>query len=163
MLTCDAQRCVDVEPVSVVHPIQIIRIALLAGVLACLSFSANPARSASSQAIVTVVRHGGLCSTGMECRSVLRITDTAISGQGYVTRRLTPAARTRLLRAVRRLDPAYLRRHPFKGTCPVAYDGTESIYRFRGFARPLASCTYDLSGVAAVREVERLLGTLEPR
>jgi hypothetical protein len=58
---------------------------------------------------------------------------------------------------------AYLRAHPFKGTCPTAYDGAESTYRFRGFETALPSCTYDLSGVEAVRLTNRLLATLKPR
>jgi hypothetical protein len=78
-----------------------------------------------------------------------------------VSRRLKPGERLALLRAIKALDPAYLRAHPFKGTCPIAYDGSESIYRIRGFVPPLASCTYDLRGVTAVRLAERLLATLK--
>jgi hypothetical protein len=94
---------------------------------------------------------------------VLRIDDEMISGDGKISRRLTSRERLALLRAIRSLDPAYLRSHPFQGTCPTAYDGSESIYRFRGFALPLASCTFDLRRVKAVRLVERLLGTLKPK
>jgi hypothetical protein len=112
--------------------------------------------------IVSVTRHGGLCVSGSECRSTLRIDDRTISGDGYASRRLKPSERAALLRAVRTLDARYLRAHPFAGTCPIAYDGNESIYRFRGFPRALASCTYDLRGVEAVRLAERLLGTLRP-
>ncbi len=66
-------------------------------------------------------------------------------------------------RAVAALNRPYLRAHPFRGTCPTASDGIESIYRFRGFAPILASCTYDLHGVQAVRLTERLLAKLRPR
>jgi hypothetical protein len=93
--------------------------------------------------IVTIVRHGGLCVTGTECRWVLRITDTAVTGQGYVSRPLSARERAALLRAIGRLDL-----------------GAETIYRFRGFPYPVASCTYDLRCVEAVRLVERLLATL---
>jgi hypothetical protein len=128
-------------------------------VSAFASASSNPAPAP----IVTIVRHGGLCAGGSECRHVLRITDTKISGQGYLPRRLAPSARTALLRVLTRIDLAYLRAHPFTGTCPTAYDGTESVYRFRGFPRALPSCTYDLRGVEAVRQTERLLSILKPR
>ena len=47
--------------------------------------------------------------------------------------------------------------------CPTAYDATESIYRFRGFARDVASCTYDVRGVKAVIVTDRLLAKLKPR
>lgn len=137
-------------------------LAVAAGVVLGSSSAAGRV-DAAPQPIVTVVRHGGRCVTGRECRWVLRITDTTISGSEYKPRRLQPGERRALLRAIRALDPAYLAAHPFRGICPTAYDGAESIYRFRGFSRPLASCTYDLRGVRAVQLVERLLATLTPR
>jgi hypothetical protein len=118
---------------------------------------------AATRPLVVVVRHGGLCVTGTECRSVLRITETTISGDGYRPRRLDPTERRSLIRAIGGLDAAYLRRHPFTGTCPIAYDGQESIYRFRGFVPSIPSCKYDVRGIRAVRLTERLLGTLKPR
>ena len=122
--------------------------------------AASPAVVGTAVPIASVTRHGGLCATGRECRSTLRIDDTTISGDGYASRRLKASERSALLRAIGMLDTRYFRAHPFAGTCPTAYDGSESIYRFRGFSRPLASCTYDLRGVEAVRLAERLLGTL---
>ena len=138
--------------------------ALLATAIAAfLLASASASATSTPPPIATIVRHGGLCLSGSECRTVFRITDRTISAPGYVPRRLAPADRLSLLRAVRLLNLPYLQAHPFTGTCPIAYDGSESIYRFRGFARPLPSCTYDLRGVRAVRITERLLATLKPR
>jgi hypothetical protein len=117
----------------------------------------------TARPIVTVVRHGGHCRTGTVCRTVLRISDSRVSAAGFAPRRLRPTERASLLRAIRSLDFAAIRARPFEGTCPTAYDGQESIYRFRGFARPLASCTFDLRGVRAVILTERLLATLKPR
>jgi hypothetical protein len=125
--------------------------------------STAPPSEAAAQPIVSVVRHGGLCVTGSECRTTLRIGDRTISGDGYRSRPLSPADRTALLRAIRSLDAAHLRAHPFHGTCPTASDGSESIYRFRGFSTALPSCTYDLRGIRAIQLAERLLGTLKPR
>jgi hypothetical protein len=122
----------------------------------------SPGVFGSTTPIVSVIRHGGLCVTGRECRSTLRIDDTTISGDGYVPRRLKASERVALLRAIGRLDAKYLQAHPFVGTCPTAYDGSESIYRFRGFPRSLASCTSDLRGVDAVRLAERF-ATLRPK
>jgi hypothetical protein len=133
--------------------------------LAALAVSAFPSASPTPAPapIVTIVRHGGLCAGGSECRQVLLITDTTISGQGYLPRRLARSERTSLLRATAKFDLGYLRAHRFRGTCPTAFDGTESVYRFRGFRRTLSSCTYDLRGVEAVRQTERLLETLKAR
>ena len=138
--------------------------ALLAGSSGVLGAgSAAASAHATVRPIVTVVRHGGLCLSGTECRTLLRITDRTISAAGFVPRRLQPSERTALLCSIRTLDFGSIRAHPFEGTCPIAYDGTESIYRFRGFSRPLASCTYDLRRVQAVRLTERLLASLKPR
>ena len=99
---------------------------------------------------------------GQSCQSTFRITDTAISGDRFTTRRLSASERVGLLRAMARLSHGYFVAHPFNGTCPVAYDGQESVYRFRGFARVLPGCRYDLSGVEAIRVVDRLIATLKP-
>jgi hypothetical protein len=139
--------------------------ALLAAVLGSLfgAASAPAGQTGSPEPIVSVVRHGGLCVSGTECRSRLRITDSTVSADGYVPRRLKPGERLLLLRAIGKVELGYLRAHPFTGTCPIAYDGSESIYRLRGFARPLASCHFDLRGVAAVRLAERIFGSLRPK
>ena len=148
-------------PVTVSRVVAALLLAASLGSLAAAA-AASSSRARPAEPIVTVVRHGGLCLAGTECRSVLRIGST-ISGDGYLPRRLGPRERAALLNAIGKLDIRYLRAHPFTGTCPIAYDGVESVYRFRDFRRPLASCTYDLRGVEAVRLVERLLGTLKPK
>jgi hypothetical protein len=140
------------------------RIGVLIGLAAAVFAGSSAARvEAGAQPIVAVVRHGGLCVTGSECRTTLRIGDRTISGRGYVPRPLSAADRVALLRAIGALDLAYLRTHPFRGTCPTAYDGSETIYRFRGFSTTIRSCTYDVRGIRAVQLADRLLGTLKAR
>ena len=137
---------------------------LLVPILTALAVCAAAGAAATrdeAKPLVVVVRHGGLCLSGSECRFVFRITDTTISGDGYRSRALSPALRRLLLSAIHVLDPAYLRRHPFTGICPIASDGQESIYRFRGFVPSIPSCRYDVSGISAVRLTERLLATLK--
>ena len=118
---------------------------------------------AATRPLVVVVRDGGFCARIGACRSVLRITDTTISGDGYRPRALSAAERRSLIRAIGDLDAAYLRRHPFRGTCPTAYDAPESVYRFRGFTPSIPACRYDVRGLQAVRLTERLLATLKTR
>jgi hypothetical protein len=139
---------------------QTLAAAVIGSVLATTPAAASPNAGGP---IVTVVRHGGLCVSRTECEATLRISDRTISGDGYVSRRLKPSEKLALLRAIGTLDLAYLRAHPFTEMCPTAYDGSESVYSFRGFRRPLASCVYDLRDVRAVRLTERLLATLRPR
>ena len=131
--------------------------------------SASLQRSPSSAArapIATVVQHGGLCfqgrgHPGVECRSTATVTDRWISAPGFRRRALKETERADLLSAIGQIKAEYLRRHPFRGVCPTAYDGQESIYRFRGFGRELASCTYGLSGVRAVTLANRLIRQLD--
>jgi len=133
---------------------------LVLTVLALIYTGAGSATSASKpQLLVTVSASGGLCPPSM-CHWGGRITTTTISADGRYPRRLTVAERGALTRAIARLQPAVL--SPFKGTCPIAYDGQERIYRFRG-RRELRSCTYDLRNVRAVQLADRLLASLTPR
>jgi hypothetical protein len=135
---------------------------LLAVAVVCAAAGANVTRAAT-RPLVVVVRHGGLCVTGSECRSTFRITDATISGDGYRSRALSAAQQRSMIAAIHDLDAGYLRKHPFNGTCPIAYDGTEAIYRFRGFVPSIPACKYDVRGIRAVRLTERLLATLKPR
>ena len=145
--------------------VPLLRLLLIAALGGVAVLAATVDGGAAPPPIVTVVRHGGLCPNpaggGIECRQVLRITDATISAPAHVSRRLTRRERAELLRAIAHISSAYLRAHPFRGTCPIAYDGPESIYDFRGFGEPLASCTYDLRSLQAVRVTERLVATLK--
>ena len=136
---------------------------LAIGVLALSAVGSAAGSDVVQPPLATVVRHGGLCVSGRECRFVFRIGDTTITARGYRPRRLTTGERRALRQAIAALDLAAIRKHPFRGTCPIAYDGQETIYRFRGFSSPLASCKFDLQRVAAVRLAERLIATLRPR
>ena len=137
-----------------------ILVPILAALAVCAAAGAGVTRE-ETKPLAVVVREGGLCFSGSGCRFVFRITETRISGEGYRSRALSPAARRALLSAIRELDAAYLRTHPFKGACPTFSDGQESIYRFRGLVPSVPSCKYDVSGIRAVRLTERLLATLK--
>jgi hypothetical protein len=139
-----------------VHRFQLLALMLLALAAA----TAGSASAASTpQVLVTVSARGGFCPPSM-CKWSARITTTTISATDHRSRRLTLAERRALSRAITRLHPASL--PPFKGTCPIAYDGQERIYRFQG-KRVLRSCTYDLKNVHAVQLVDRLLASLPAR
>ena len=109
--------------------------------------------------LVSVSATGGLCPARV-CRWSAQITTTTISAEGRQSRRLTPSERRALTAAIAQLRPPSLPK--FTGTCPIAYDGQELTYRFRG-KRALRSCTYDLRGVRAVMLVDRLLASLPSR
>ena len=131
----------------------------LALVVLAVSAAGSAAATATPQLLVTVSASGGLCPTHV-CHWGGRITTTTISADGRRSRRITAAERLALTRAITQLQPASL--PPFAGTCPIAYDGQELTYRFRG-KRVLRSCTYDLRHVKAVQLVDRLLASLPSR
>ena len=113
--------------------------------------------------LATVVHRGGLCLERRPCRTTFRIGDSVVSGEGYRSRPLKASERRALVRAIAKLDRRSIVAHPFRGTCPTALDGRESVYRFRGFALTLPSCTYDLDEVEAVRLAARIVASLRYR
>jgi hypothetical protein len=111
------------------------------------------------QLLVTVSATGGLCPPSM-CHWSARITTTTISAEGRRSRRITVAERRALTGAIALLHPATLPK--FTGTCPIAYDGQERHYSFRG-KREIRSCRYDLRRVRAVQLADRLIASLPAR
>jgi hypothetical protein len=109
-----------------------------------------------AELIVSVFRFNGFCRAAT-CRWTARIGST-IARDGYGARRLERRERAVLLRAMRKLNVRYFRRHP--GTCLI--DGPVTSYRFRGFPLELNSCRHNLRGIEAVQIVDWLLATLKP-
>jgi hypothetical protein len=135
------------------------RLLLLTLLVLAASGAGRAAAAPEPQLLVGVAARGGLCPPSM-CHWGGRITTTTITATDRRSRRLTRTERRALVLAIAQLRPASL--PPFAGTCPIAYDGQERIYRFRG--KPvLRSCTYDLRNVRAVQLADRLLASLPSR
>ena len=111
------------------------------------------------QLLVAVSATGGLCPPSM-CHWGAKITTRTISAEGRRSRRITAAERAALTQAIARLRVATLPK--FKGTCPIAYDGQELHYRFRGKPE-IRTCKQDLRRVRAVQLVDRLIASLPAR
>lgn len=124
--------------------------------LAAVGSTSASATAPKPQLLVTVTATGGLCPPSM-CHWGARITTATIGADGRRSRRLTALERRALIAAIARLKPAAL--PPFAGTCPIAYDGQELHYRFRG-KRKLRTCKNDLRRVKAVQIVDRLVASL---
>jgi hypothetical protein len=108
--------------------------------------------------LVTVRTEGGLCPPGGDCSEMWTITaDLAREKGGRLETRLDEAERRVLTAAIEQLDYEQIAKHPFVGMCPTATDVPERIYLFRGLEQELASCTYDLERVEAVRLVNVLI------
>lgn len=119
---------------------------LLSGMVATTvqpAFTAMPTSAAQSQKVVAeptkdpfllkVRKSGGFCPDN-QCFSELtilqngtyRYEDAQKTGTGKLSRR----AFTQLKRRLARLNIEQVRSKPFTGTCPIAYDGPETFYRF---------------------------------
>ena len=138
-----------------------LRRALILLTLLAVTATAGPATAAAPapRLLVAVSATGGLCPPSM-CHWGAKITTTTISAEGRRSRRITAAERAALTQAIARLRVATLPK--FKGTCPIAYDGQELHYRFRGKPE-IRTCKQDLRRVRAVQLVDRLIASLPAR
>jgi hypothetical protein len=109
----------------------------------------QPAPLASVEApagpLVIVETHGGECPQGA-CGSKIAIEPDgrvhATDPERVELGILTGATLESLLTEIGKADFAALRSHPFTGTCPVAFDGQETIYTFTtaSGAERIATC-----------------------
>jgi hypothetical protein len=83
--------------------------------------------------LVTVETRGGLCANGA-CGSIVSIEADGRVRQVRPTElplvRLPPDLIEALRTEIDRADFGLIESRPFTGTCPVAYDGQETIYIF---------------------------------
>jgi hypothetical protein len=98
--------------------------------------------AAMASPLVTLETRGGECNMG-ECSQVTVLSDDGMLTVGKAQPQKTaPESVARLRTLIGETDFAALRTHKFTGTCPMAYDGQESIFTFytsRGPER-VASC-----------------------
>ena len=130
--------------------------------LILVATASGTATRAAGSPLVRIELRGGLCPGGACGETTVigerTITSRSVTKPGAVRAAVRPADRLRLEHAIAALDVRRLR--PFRGVCPTVADGPEWIYRFRGVARPLSTCRYDLRGVAAVVLADRIAATV---
>jgi hypothetical protein len=141
---------------------RVIPIAALLVVVGTTAFvrpaASEPAAALPPGVLAQVRYEGGLCVNGGVCMTqVVVFQDGRVRWPERKGTRLSPAQVRALRRAIAAIDMREVRAHPFTGTCPPAYDGQEAVYRFRGPTPVLRGCRYDLTRVAAVQLLERLL------
>jgi hypothetical protein len=131
-----------VRPSAIVVGLVLAAVAL--GTAGCATDASAPVPSADGP-LLTVETRGGLCPEG-PCGTTLVVER---DGRARVAARppndlgsVPPLRLAALDLAIRAADFAELRRHPFTGTCPTAYDGPEVVYTFGapGGAERVASC-----------------------
>jgi hypothetical protein len=129
------------------------------GLTITIAASAIPPASAAAglDPLVTARYTGGLCRSGLCDQRLRLLPDGRLLRDGKVVRRVGAARLRELRRAIARIDLTDVRAHPFTGTRPTAYDGSEAVYRFQSITTALASCTWDLERVPAVRIFERII------
>ncbi len=100
--------------------------------------------------LVSVRRYGGLCMTGMMCEDWTTITQEGnIINDAEKTGTLTSTELSRLKTQIASLDFDEIKSTEFTGTCPIAFDGQESVYMFYDVnntdAETLPSCEFELN------------------
>jgi hypothetical protein len=134
------------------------------------SVSAQPAASSPppSGPLATVETRGGMCLEGA-CDSTIAIETEgrvhaiapAPAELGTLPDRTLEALTTEIAQA----DFAALKSHPFTDTCPIAYDGQETIYVFTTSSWPerIASCEVVVDPTAPLfLAVAAAVGTIPP-
>jgi hypothetical protein len=113
--------------------------------------------------LVAVSYTGGLCVTGTNCESSMQIMPNGnVMSKGELVHKISAAETAALLSSITSVDFSQLREKPFTGTCPIAYDGQEKIYKFyvAGREEVLPSCTYDIESLPLIK-LERISKPLE--
>ena len=163
------------------------RAAALLGAAAAVAWTAcTPPEGAEADRRVEFVyeRHGGLCASaeggGGICRYTVTVTDdgtwTAAGFPGPDTTGVVPPGAATDLAVIFDAGWRGLTAQPFEGTCPVAYDGQEVVYRVSRIpigpgaeladasVREVRSCTHDLTHSDAelqLRQIQEAWETFE--
>lgn len=133
---------------------------LLAALLtvAALAALTGSAAAAPTPVLADVRAVGGLCVRGSICMTrTLVLSDGRVVRDGAVLRRVPAERVAEIRRLIADVDLAAIRARPFTGTCPIAYDGPEMVYRLRGVGTPLRGCTWDLAKVPVVAALDRIV------
>jgi hypothetical protein len=112
--------------------------------------------------LVAVSYTGGLCVTGAPCESTTKIMPNGdVISNGELAHNISAAEAQALLSNIARADYGSMRQKPFPGTCPIAYDGQEKIYKFyvAGREEVLPSCTYDIESLPLIKLVDAALSS----
>lgn len=97
--------------------------------------------------LVVIYRHGGLCVTGSECAWTMTVLNdgsyTIKQDENIVEGSISEDQVVKIRSLIAETDFDSILATPFTDTCPVAYDGQESVYTVypNGEALELASCT----------------------
>jgi hypothetical protein len=104
--------------------------------------------------LVSVTKRGGLCQQGQDCSSTIIVTeDGTIQDNENKTKKLTEDQTNELKKLITSSDFAAIKKTPFTGTCPIAFDGQEIVYVFStksGIKEEIPSCTYQVDENAPI-------------
>ncbi len=112
-----------------------------------ISVTPAPTNKPADGIVVRINRHGGLCRTGTECSStVLVMSDKRIVVDGKMKTMMAASDFASLSSHINNANFAEIKKKKFTGTCPTAYDGTESIYTIAtpGGIEVIKSCETDI-------------------
>ena len=120
-------------------------VVLAVGIGACSTPAASPSAAPPAGPLVTVETRGGHCVEGACGRTITIDQDGSVHLAAKPPNDLgtvTPEVLSTLQTLIATADFAAIKSRPFKGDCPTAYDGQETVYTFSapGGLETIASC-----------------------
>lgn len=112
--------------------------------------TAKPTQSVVQAQIVTlvsVVNRGGLCPVGDPCTNERTVDSTgSVKQDKKEVKKITVDQVKELQTLINETDFAAIKNKPFTGTCPIAFDGQETVYTFQTPKgnEVLEGCKYDI-------------------
>lgn len=99
--------------------------------------------------LVSVTKRGGFCQQGQDCTNTVNVTeDGSIQDNSNETKKLTAEQINELKKLIATTDFAAIKKTPFTGTCPIAFDGQEIVYTFYTESETkeeIPSCLYQVN------------------
>lgn len=114
--------------------------------------SPTPTKTAAVPTVVknevaSITSRGGMCQQGKSCESTVAVFENGlVTRDGAETKKLTHEQIAELKGLIAVTDFTSIKSKKFAGTCPIAYDGQEQVYRFTTEKKieELPGCTYEL-------------------
>lgn len=97
--------------------------------------------------LLSIVHRGGLCPQGEQCSSEKTVDTTgSVKEEKKEVKKLSSDQVKQLQKVINETDFATIKKQPFTGTCPIAFDGQEVIYTFKTpqGSEVLESCKYTI-------------------
>lgn len=113
--------------------------------------TAAAAKPTESKTLVAITNRGGFCQAGATCESTITVDSTGVVKQdGKEMKQLNQSQIQELQGLIAATDFEAIKKTKFTGTCPIAFDGQETVYTITTdtSAEELPGCKYEINAEA---------------